>query len=97
VVTKAVYGDDLAQVRRTERMSVAAELLWQLLPPLTYACRRFVISAVLEPCYQVGGDGFDYAVGKSTAFLTDAYIFVDGSKRPKPERVRVSSATLFLA
>ena len=51
-------------------MSVASELLWHVLPPLTYACERFVISAVLEPCYQVGGDGFDYAVGESTAFLS---------------------------
>jgi len=70
VVIKLAYGDSLARVRRTQPMSVASELLWRLVPPLTYACRRFVISAVLEPCYEAGGDGFDYAVEGSTAYLS---------------------------
>jgi phosphoserine phosphatase RsbU/P len=50
-------------------MSEASELVWRLLPPLTFACHRVVISAVLEPCYEVGGDGFDYAVDHNTAFF----------------------------
>jgi sigma-B regulation protein RsbU (phosphoserine phosphatase) len=69
VAGKMPHGDDLARVRRTTRMSVAGELLWHMLPPLTYACERFAISAVLEPCYEVGGDGFDYAVGGDGTFL----------------------------
>jgi hypothetical protein len=67
VATKVPYGDALLRSRRTGRMSEASELLWQLLPPLTFACTRMVISAILEPCYDVGGDGFDYAVDGSTA------------------------------
>jgi phosphoserine phosphatase RsbU/P len=63
--TKIPYGDALLQARRTRRMSEASELVWKLLPPLTYACQRVVISAILEPCYEVGGDGFDYAVDGS--------------------------------
>ena len=43
-------------------MKPAADLLWRLFPPLTYASRSMVVSAVLEPCYDVGGDAFDYAV-----------------------------------
>jgi serine phosphatase RsbU (regulator of sigma subunit) len=36
---------------------------------LTFASQRVVIAAVLEPCYDVGGDGFDYAVDGDTAFF----------------------------
>ncbi|GIJ49314.1 phosphatase [Virgisporangium aliadipatigenens] len=70
LVGKLPYGDGLSSVRRTRPMSPAAELLWHLLPPLTYACERFAVAAVLEPCYEVGGDGFDYAVGGDGTFLT---------------------------
>jgi sigma-B regulation protein RsbU (phosphoserine phosphatase) len=69
VVIKMQYGLNLARTRRTRRMSTASELLWRLLPPLTFACERFVVSAILEPCYEVGGDGFDYAVDASIAFM----------------------------
>ncbi|WP_433073604.1 PP2C family protein-serine/threonine phosphatase [Dactylosporangium sp. CA-052675] len=61
IATKVPYGDALLRVRRARRMSEASELLWQLLPPLTFVCHRAVVSAILEPCYDVGGDGFDYA------------------------------------
>ena len=69
VTVKSPYGDHLVTARRTQRMSEASELLWTLLPPLTFACDRMVISGVLEPCYDVGGDGFDYAVDGSRAFV----------------------------
>jgi hypothetical protein len=69
VAVKMPYGDHLMRIRRSRRMSEASELLWTLLPPLTFACERMVISAVLEPCYDVGGDGFDYAVDDATALL----------------------------
>jgi phosphoserine phosphatase RsbU/P len=69
VATKTPYGDTLSVARRTRRMSEASELLWRVLPPLTFASHRVVIAAVLEPCYDVGGDGFDYAVDGDTAFF----------------------------
>jgi serine phosphatase RsbU (regulator of sigma subunit) len=50
-------------------MSPAAELIRQLVPPLTFACSRLVVSGILEPCYNVGGDGFDYAVDDNVAYL----------------------------
>jgi serine phosphatase RsbU (regulator of sigma subunit) len=50
-------------------MSPAAELLATLLPPLTFSSDRLVVAAVLEPCYTVGGDAFDYAVDGSLARL----------------------------
>jgi hypothetical protein len=67
VSVKAPYGDTLHQVRRTRSMSPAGELLLELLPPLTFSCHRMVVSAVLEPCYDVGGDAYDYAVDDRTA------------------------------
>ncbi|MCW6008300.1 serine/threonine-protein phosphatase [Micromonospora sp. CPCC 205371] len=62
VTVKMPYGDTLHRTRRTRAMSAAGELLTQLLPPLTFSAHRLSISAVLEPCYDVGGDAFDYAV-----------------------------------
>jgi phosphoserine phosphatase RsbU/P len=50
-------------------MSVAAELVWQLLPPLTFSSERMAVSAILEPCYEVGGDGFDYALDGDMAHV----------------------------
>jgi hypothetical protein len=67
VMTKQSYGDLFERVRRRQPMSVAAELAWRLLPPLTFGTDRLVISGVLAPVYQLGGDSFDYAVDAHTA------------------------------
>ena len=55
-------GDFLLQGRRMRPMSSGAELITQMLPPLTVSSERLVLSAILEPRYEVGGDGFDYAI-----------------------------------
>lgn len=70
VISKQAYGDLFERVRRREPMSVAAELAWRLLPPLTFGTDRLVISGVLAPVYQLGGDSFDYAVDATTAYIT---------------------------
>jgi len=62
VVGKSLYSETLQTVRRTQRMSLQAEIQWSLLPPLTYGCSRVVISGLLEPAYDVAGDSFDYGV-----------------------------------
>ncbi|TWG24427.1 PP2C family protein-serine/threonine phosphatase [Actinoplanes teichomyceticus] len=62
-------GDRVDVTRRSRPMSPASELLWRLLPPLTSSSDRVVTSAVLEPCYEVGGDAFDYALDDTTANL----------------------------
>jgi hypothetical protein len=61
VATITTRGELLERARRTRPMSAGAELLWHLLPPLTASADRAVVSAFLEPCYDVGGDGFDYS------------------------------------
>jgi serine phosphatase RsbU (regulator of sigma subunit) len=48
-------------------MSAGSELVLQMLPPLTFSCHRLVVSAVLEPSYDIGGDAYDYAVDDQIA------------------------------
>ena len=67
VTSKNAYGDLFELVRRRRAMSLAAELAWHLLPPLTFGTERVVISGALVPTYEVGGDSFDYAVDAHTA------------------------------
>ncbi|MFD0969225.1 PP2C family protein-serine/threonine phosphatase [Plantactinospora endophytica] len=62
-------GDGIEQLRRTRPMSVAAELLWRQLPPLTSSTEAAVVTAILQPCYDVGGDGFDYVLENTGACL----------------------------
>ncbi|MEV1014576.1 PP2C family protein-serine/threonine phosphatase [Micromonospora sp. NPDC049801] len=62
LVNRRLYGDVVERMRRRLPMQVAAEIVWGLLPPLTFATDELVITAILEPCYDVGGDIFDYAL-----------------------------------
>jgi hypothetical protein len=63
------YGDGLDLVRLRQPRSVAGELIWSLLPPLTAGVDTFVVSGVVEPRYDVGGDAFDYSLSETTASL----------------------------
>ncbi|WP_083869836.1 PP2C family protein-serine/threonine phosphatase [Modestobacter italicus] len=56
------YTDIFSRLRRRKTLSLAAEIQWELLPPLTFASDRVVIAGALEPAYDIGGDSFDYAV-----------------------------------
>ncbi|RKN41085.1 PP2C family protein-serine/threonine phosphatase [Micromonospora endolithica] len=62
LANRRAYGDVVERLRRRLPMQVAAEIVWGLLPPLTFATDDLVITAILEPCYDVGGDVFDYAL-----------------------------------
>jgi serine phosphatase RsbU (regulator of sigma subunit) len=62
LMSKGLHSDYLECARRLEPMSLAAEIQWGLLPPLTFGCSTVLISGLLEPCYEVGGDAFDYAL-----------------------------------
>ncbi len=66
VLTKGAYGDLFHVVRRQQPMSLAAEIAWKLLPPLTFGTDRVVLAAVVAPAYEVGGDSFDYSADQST-------------------------------
>jgi sigma-B regulation protein RsbU (phosphoserine phosphatase) len=62
LMTRRAYGDGFERTRRRGPMQLAAEVIWNLLPPLTFVGPDVAVSAILEPCYEVGGDAFDYAV-----------------------------------
>ncbi|MGI8777181.1 MAG: PP2C family protein-serine/threonine phosphatase [Acidimicrobiales bacterium] len=62
IVSKSQYGDSLLRARRLRDMTLAAELRWGMLPPLTFTGEHVGIACVLEPAYEVAGDAFDYAV-----------------------------------
>lgn len=62
LVSLRPYGDVVERLRRRLPMQVAAEIIWGLLPPLTFATEDMLVTAILEPCYDVGGDIFDYAL-----------------------------------
>ena len=68
-VTRDAYSDVFARLRRSRPLTVAAEMQWDLLPPLTFATDQIVITGGLEPSYEIGGDTFDYAVNGATAEL----------------------------
>lgn len=61
------FGDAVDEVRRQRPRSLAAELIWQLLPPLTAGTDKVLVSGKLEPSSNVGGDVFDYALSDDTA------------------------------
>lgn len=56
------YGDSIVRTRRTSVMTLAAEIQWSLLPPLTFDGPTVSVAGGLEPAYEVGGDSLDYAV-----------------------------------
>ncbi|MGW7101745.1 PP2C family protein-serine/threonine phosphatase [Streptomyces sp. NPDC054838] len=70
VVTKRDHSDSYARLVRTAPMNVAAEMQWHLMPPRTYADGRVVISAAMEPAYQISGDAFDYAMAGPVVHLS---------------------------
>jgi sigma-B regulation protein RsbU (phosphoserine phosphatase) len=61
IASRRFYGDAVEHTRRRLPMQLAAEIIWNQLPPLTFAVDGTLVTAVLEPCYDVGGDAFDYA------------------------------------
>jgi hypothetical protein len=69
LLSKGQYTDTYSQSRRRQSMGLAAEMQWQLLPPLTFVTPRVVIAGLLEPAYEVAGDAFDYALNADTAHL----------------------------
>ncbi|MET7311881.1 hypothetical protein ABZS68_33700 [Streptomyces sp. NPDC005571] len=56
LVSKRDTSDSYSQLVRRRRMEVSAEMEWQLMPPRTFATDRVLISAIMEPAYQVSGD-----------------------------------------
>ena len=69
LVTKNGYTDQFFQARRREPMSVAAEIQWSLLPPLSMNTPQVAVAGILEPAYNVAGDSLDYALNDEVLHL----------------------------
>ncbi len=64
-IVKGRYTDRSDRARRSEALTAAAEVQWDLLPPLACSTKDVALSGILEPAYNIGGDSFDYAVDRS--------------------------------
>ncbi|MET7682457.1 PP2C family protein-serine/threonine phosphatase [Streptomyces sp. NPDC005423] len=53
--------DQYLQARRKERLTLAAEMQWQLLPGRSCSRAEFDLGAGLEPAYAIHGDNFDWS------------------------------------
>ncbi|MFJ8671970.1 PP2C family protein-serine/threonine phosphatase [Streptomyces sp. NPDC093589] len=56
--------------RRAARLTLAAEMQWQLLPGRSCARAEFSLGAHLEPAYAIFGDNFDWSVSTDHLTLT---------------------------
>lgn len=70
IVSKDLYADTFAVARRTKPLALAAEMQWELLPPLSFSDGRVTVSGALEPSYRIAGDTFDYATEDRDAHIT---------------------------
>lgn len=69
IAAKDAYGDAFERVRRTRRKTIAAELIWELTPPLVFATEHVVVAGMLEPAYDNGGDALDYSLDDGVLHL----------------------------
>ena len=69
LISNSAYTDQYEWARRRLPMSLPAEMQHRLLPPLTFGTPRVVISGLMAPAYEVGGDAFDYALNGNIAHV----------------------------
>jgi serine phosphatase RsbU (regulator of sigma subunit) len=62
--------DLFLRARRTERLTLAAEMQWQLLPGRSCSRPEYSIGAQLEPAYAIFGDSFDWSTSAEHLVLT---------------------------
>ncbi|MGW0687265.1 PP2C family protein-serine/threonine phosphatase [Streptomyces sp. NPDC002754] len=58
------------QARRVNRLTLAAEMQWQLLPGRSCSREEYAIGAQWEPAYAIYGDNFDWATTEDTLTLS---------------------------
>ncbi|MFE1924881.1 PP2C family protein-serine/threonine phosphatase [Streptomyces asoensis] len=65
--------DLYVRARRKDRLTLAAEMQWQLLPARSCDRAEYALGAQLEPAYSVFGDTFDWtaSAGRLTVCVTD--------------------------
>ncbi|MFI9169689.1 PP2C family protein-serine/threonine phosphatase [Streptomyces lincolnensis] len=65
--------DVYLQARRKDRLTLAAEMQWQLLPGRSCSRQEYELGAQLEPAYAIYGDNFDWAAtaDRLTLYVTN--------------------------
>lgn len=66
----AASTDRYAMAARTRRLTLAAEMQWELLPGRSRSHPTFSLAGQLEPSYAVHGDSFDWAEQQGRLSLT---------------------------
>lgn len=70
VVVADQVTDTFHRVRRSQRLTLAAEMQWQLLPGRGVTQGEFDLAGQLEPAYRLCGDNFDWSVDAEHLTLT---------------------------
>ncbi|QOV43529.1 PP2C family protein-serine/threonine phosphatase [Streptomyces chromofuscus] len=65
--------DIYVQARRRDRLTLAAEMQWQLLPGRSCSAPEYELGAQLEPAYAIFGDNFDWSAtaDRLTLYVTN--------------------------
>lgn len=66
LVAKAPLSDRLTRLLNAQPLTLAAEMRWAALPPLSFEEKRVAIGAMLQPAYEIAGDTIDYALDGDT-------------------------------
>ncbi|MFJ5531891.1 PP2C family protein-serine/threonine phosphatase [Streptomyces sp. NPDC093261] len=61
--------DVYVRARRRDRLTLAAEMQWQLLPGRSCTRPEYALGAQLEPAYAIFGDNFDWSAGPDRLML----------------------------
>lgn len=70
IVVADTATDIFREVRRRKRLTVAAEMQWELLPGRTSRSDEFNLAGQLEPAYAVSGDNFDWSISRESLTLS---------------------------
>lgn len=70
IVVANTATDIYREVRRRKRLTVAAEMQWELLPGRTCRSDEFSMAGQLEPAYAVSGDNFDWSISRDSLTLS---------------------------
>jgi hypothetical protein len=69
LVVKAPVSDQMTRLLNARPLTLAAEMRWAALPPLSFEEERVAVGAMLQPAYEIAGDTIDYAVDGGTLSL----------------------------
>jgi serine phosphatase RsbU (regulator of sigma subunit) len=70
LIAAGQFTDRYRQARRRRRMTMAAEMQWDMLPGRSLTGPSFDLAGQLEPAYEVCGDHFDWTVTDDRLLLT---------------------------